>query len=511
VVAGAFVLLVLLPLVSPRITPPKYDEFIVTYDAQRLLECQVPYRDYFSFLPPGTYYLLAAVYAPFGKGSLTIARYASFAVIIASWLFLWGALKKSGWKARDALWVSLTFPVCWYPFWPVMSHHWTAYLCFVVFLWAVADGRWVADRRGLWAVGAIVGASIATLQTEAAYVAIGATALLTLSPKEGPPSGLMRAWCHLGLGAVAVLALAYGPLLLLGAGPNMVHDLLVWPARNYNQPGNDNARLVLEDLPVRLGRLWFEPIGLSAPMRMIVACSGTLMHVLLLLSAVVVLCATVLVLFGALRAKSWKSPFGAAACAITIAGCVLYLKGRPDWLHGLYHLAAIGSVWLVALAHVEGRVFLRRAIVIGAAVLVLSGGLHDLRRSLANPPGWTDLTDVDRRVREYKVNRFLRDPENVAPGETVVALPEGGEVYLYGPRPAIGFTLLFPLDAGLNDLEDHARAARDMERNRPRWVVLRPDTEKGFLDQRSPIGRILGKKYIRKGVLGAAVLYERRP
>ena len=33
---------------------------------------------------------------------------------------------------------------------------------------------------------------------------------------------------------------------------------------------------------------------------------------------------------------------------------------------------------------------------------------------------------------------------------------------------AVGFTLLFPLQAGLNVMADHARAARDLERNRPR-------------------------------------------
>ena len=53
------VALFLLPLVSSSIVYPKWDEFIVSFDAQRILNGQIPYRDFFNFIPPGIFYFLA--------------------------------------------------------------------------------------------------------------------------------------------------------------------------------------------------------------------------------------------------------------------------------------------------------------------------------------------------------------------------------------------------------------------------------------------------------------------
>ena len=509
-VGAVLVLALLIPLISPLITPPKYDEFIIVYDAQRLVNGQVPFRDYFSFLPPGTYYLLALAYLPFGGGSLTVARYATLGFVLTGWWLLWMGLRRSGWPAAEALPLSLMYPMCLYPFWPVPSHHWVALLCCAAFFWAVAGGNWARTTRGHVLVGALVGAALAVLQTEGIYLALASAVLLALAFKDGTRGPIVRGALSGGLGAASVLALAYGPLLLLGAGPAMVQDLLVWPARNYNKPGNDNARLLLEDLPVRFQRLWSESLDLGQPMRAAVASAGALMLVLLLLATVACLACALAVLAHAGRARTLPPPASSAACAVTLAACFLYMKGRPDLLHMLYPLAAGGGLWLLALGGIPERVNLRKAVVLSAGILVLSGALYHGRRPLAHAPGLGELVDVDGPVRDYVVNRFLRDPKVLPIGESVAAFPEGGEVYLYGPKPATGFTLLFPLDAGLNDLGDHERAAQEMKKNRPLWIILRPDMEKGFLDQASPVGRMLAEQYIRRGGLGAAVLYQRK-
>ncbi len=184
----------LLPLVSPVLTPPKYDEFIIAYDAQRLLNGQVPHRDYFSFVPPVTSYLLAAAYAPFGGGSLTVARYASLTLVLMGWLALGGALRRSGWSPREALLLSSLFPVSFYPFWPVASHHWVALALWATFLWVAAEKRWMASSPGKFAAGALVGAAFGTLQTDAVCLAAAAAALLALEARGDPVPRRIKGW-----------------------------------------------------------------------------------------------------------------------------------------------------------------------------------------------------------------------------------------------------------------------------------------------------------------------------
>ena len=91
-VPAACVALFLLPLVSSSIVYPKWDEFIVSFDAQRLLNGQVPYRDFFNFIPPGIFYFLAAAGSIFGRVTLTVSRYASLLLILGNWALFRAAL-----------------------------------------------------------------------------------------------------------------------------------------------------------------------------------------------------------------------------------------------------------------------------------------------------------------------------------------------------------------------------------------------------------------------------------
>ena len=72
--AGAIFLLSFLYLcIFRHYTDMDPDEGIVLQGAQRILAGQVPYRDFFSFYTPGSYYALALVFRIFGS-SLAVAR-----------------------------------------------------------------------------------------------------------------------------------------------------------------------------------------------------------------------------------------------------------------------------------------------------------------------------------------------------------------------------------------------------------------------------------------------------
>ncbi len=80
ILGGALALLT----VSPVINPPKWDEFIVIYDAHRVATGQVPYRDFFNFIPPGVFFALAVMSKAAGGTTLTLGRYAALMVVLAT-------------------------------------------------------------------------------------------------------------------------------------------------------------------------------------------------------------------------------------------------------------------------------------------------------------------------------------------------------------------------------------------------------------------------------------------
>src|ERR1700755_2144768 len=53
-----------------RATQIDLDEGIILQGAQRILDGQVLYRDFFSFFTPGSYYLLALIFRIFGNSYL---------------------------------------------------------------------------------------------------------------------------------------------------------------------------------------------------------------------------------------------------------------------------------------------------------------------------------------------------------------------------------------------------------------------------------------------------------
>lgn len=504
-IASVAVALFLVPLVSPVIDYPKWDEYIVVYDAQRVLDGAVPYRDFFNFIPPGTFYLLAALFAPFGKATLTVARYAALVVTLLNWLVLWAALARAGWHRCRALALSLVYPLCIYPFWPVVSHHWLVHTACMGFLFLAAGPEEELSARRVMAMGAMAGLAGAFLQTEMLYIAAAGAVIVALSARG---RAMWRRGAFFAAGTAVPLAVVFLPLVFLGAGGDMVRDLLIWPSRNYSRTGNDNARFLLDDVPIRLDALWSSVHGPHLAIKAILAVAGTALYAALLAAAAAAVVAALWVLVRTLWKQRTPVPLLLAATLLTFLGLGLFLRGRPDWLRLVYLSSLVLGAWAVAAGrHLGQKIWARRVILVWALFTLAAGGLYQGRWIWSHwPEGW-ELTDVDRPVRDSVVNRWLRSPGVLEPGDTVAAFPEGGEVYLYGAPAAVGYTFFMPLSDGYNSKHDHEIAAAQMEKNRARWVLLTPDLEKAYLDPASAVGRLLLDKYERKGTVGGAVVY----
>lgn len=499
----------LLPQVSAIVNPAKWDEYIVVFDAQRLLNGQVPYRDFFNFIPPGAFYALAGAFSLLGKGSITAARYASLLSVLGGWAFLFGALLRAGWSRGRALVLSLVFPVCLYPFWAVVSHHWLAALCAMAFLWAAAGAAPAFPPGRAFVLGLIAGLAAIFLQTDGIYLGILGGLLLLVNRDV---AGALKRVAAFAAGWIVPVAGAFLPLVFLGAGPDIVRDILLWPSRNYSHAGNDNARFPFEDLPTRLHAMWNPLPGPHGPWQWVpFAAAGTVLYACVLVAFLGMLALALAALVKILRERKLTSPFLTAACLVTFLGLGLFLRGRPDWLHTIFLSAFLLALWFVTIGLTGfGGDRLKRVIVVFFIVTLAAGALYQDRRAWFHVPTLGELANADAPVEDSAVNRFLHDPANLPPGSTVAAFPEGGEVYLYGVPPAVGYTFFTPLSWDYNTMKDHEIVARQIVKNRPLWILVTPDLERDYLDRTSPVGRLMRKDYERSGTVGNAVLYRRK-
>ena len=502
------VVLFLVPLVSPAVVHPKWDEFIYAFDSQRILNGQVPYRDFFNFIPPAVYYVLAAIALPFGQVTLTIARYTSLVVVLINWMLLRKVLELANWSRIHALLLSLIYPICIYPFWPVYSHHWLVHLASMVFLWLlVAPAMRERDVVRSFLVGLCAGFAGLVLQTEALYLAAGSVALLLL---EARGRRLPARAAAMGAGWAAPILGGYLPLLAAGAGRDMIRDLVFWPLTHYSAEGNDNARTLLSDLPIRLRVLWEGADWRTDLWRTIpIVLSGSVLYLLLLLATLAVVVAAFVAFGRALKQHSFRNPQEGMAILVTVLILGIFPLGRPDWLRFLFLFIFVLALWLVVWGQV-GVSGAARRIIVGTAIALLAAGiLYQSRWVWYRLPTVQELTDVDFPVREDSLNRWLHSPGVLGPGDTVAALYEGGEVYLYGTKPAIGYTFFTPLSEHYNSLRDHEMVAKQMQENRPRWVLMPMALTGDFLDPASPVGELIRQDYREVGQIDGTAIYSR--
>lgn len=504
------VILFLLPLVSPLVVHPKWDEFIYAFDSQRLLMGQIPYLDFFNFTPPGIFYFLAGVALPFGRVTLTLARYTSMGVILVNWTFLRIALKQAGWTKSDSLLLSLVYPICVYPFWPVISHHWLVHAACFGFLVVITSARLeTAPFKRAVLMGLCAGIGGVVLQTEGLYLTLGCLTLLLL---ENQNRDILKTVLGFLTGIATPLVTAYLPLLLAGAGSSMIHDLIIWPAANYSARGNDNARPILDDLSIRLQAIWSSVHLNGYTWRtLLIDISGTALYILLLLIVLAVLIGVCFELIKTIRSRTFESPKAGMAILVTFLILGIFPVGRPDWLRFLFFFIFIVALWLIVWVDKGLAVKRRRIIVVIALCVLIAGSIYQSRWILYRLPHCWELTDVDRPARESPVNRWLHLPGVIRPGDSVAALFEGGEVYLYGTPPAIGYTYFTPLSEKYNNLNDHEQVASEMIKNKPRWVLMPISLESDYLDKASPVGRLIRQKYIRRGRIGSEAIYELIP
>ncbi len=211
------------------------DEGLALQGAQRILQGQVLYRDFFSFYTPGSYYWLALLFRIFGSsilvGRAALMVYGGLFSVLTYLLARRVCTRSNALLAVvPALLVSL--PGCF-----VVFHGWDSTLWALLALYCAV--RLLETRRWTWAfaTGSLAAAACLVEQSRGCGLVIGLGAgFLILVAKDGLESWRWREnLAALMVGSALPVLGTLGYFARHGALGPMMADLM-WPLRHYSAP-----------------------------------------------------------------------------------------------------------------------------------------------------------------------------------------------------------------------------------------------------------------------------------
>ena len=214
------------------------DESVHLYEAKRILDGEVLYRDVFNFITPGWFYLMAALFHVFGV-SMATARIAMAVMHGLTATLSYLTCRRLGVR-RGLSWLpALAYLVIAQSAWPITSQHWVTALLTAALLYVCAGRR---RERAAWALwpGIILGLLIGVQQQRGLFVGVGlfawliGDAVLRLWFRAREPSeSLAKEMIALAAGALLSLLPLLAPSII-GAGIDRAwYALVTFPVFNY--------------------------------------------------------------------------------------------------------------------------------------------------------------------------------------------------------------------------------------------------------------------------------------
>jgi 4-amino-4-deoxy-L-arabinose transferase-like glycosyltransferase len=226
-----FSVLFLLPFLNFTILFP--DEGITLQGAQRILDGQVLYRDFFTFYTPGSYYWTALRFRLLGSsffaGRIVLLVYGG---VISVALYMLARRVCSRWIAALTAYLFLVIGL---PYRFLVLHNWDSTVLAVLALYAAV--RWAESSHPAWAfaTGTLVSLTCLFEQSKGAGLVVGLALGLLLLARYGRRSGLFRRvnlrMLLAGLAWPALLTFVYF------ASQQCLHQMVedwLWPLGHYS-------------------------------------------------------------------------------------------------------------------------------------------------------------------------------------------------------------------------------------------------------------------------------------
>ncbi len=452
------------------------DEFTFMSDALRIVRGEAIYRDFFQFMSPLPFWLLAAAYLLAGPSLLMTHVIQTLLVWVAA-LLAWAIARHLG-AGRWTAWLP-GFAVAFglYPHYVGYNHHWVALPLVLGALWA-GLGAIATSRPRRWAAaGVLAGLTFVTIWIDGVVLLIAMAPFPVLAAwlaGEGQRSGLRQAGAFVAGFAVppALAALIFTAQGGLGMA---LYDIFVWPLTFYRGGGGINDLAFATDFPTIL-----------LPVKALPGWYGRLLHYVLLYFffavAAVLAAGWGLGLFSRRWLRGPGLREGEAALGLVALAALGFLalstRGRADFVHvcmylapALIFLTALVPRWAARFPEPDLG-FLRVLPAAALAAFGLTGALMVAKGIAADPATWRSLASPDARMRETPIIAWLRD--HARPGDRMVAMPAGGFYYFYGPPPATRNPYILPPERGYTPEAEWREVGAEIARHRPRFVVVAP-------------------------------------
>jgi hypothetical protein len=221
------------------------DESFFLYEAKRIRQGQVMYRDFFQFVAPAAWYFQALLFRIFGTDIAT-ARVSTAVLHALTVAATYAGARRLGVRRELALIPPFAYVALCQPAWGEVSPHWYSTFLIAVLLLVAIPGAWAWRARASFAIGALVGALIVTQQQKGVITAGGIAALfvadallsrLYAAPRPVPLLAQL-AWLAAGVALIAGTSML---AMIAAAGWRPVFDdLVLYPIREYR--GATSAR-----------------------------------------------------------------------------------------------------------------------------------------------------------------------------------------------------------------------------------------------------------------------------
>lgn len=217
------------------------DESNFLYEAKRIRDGEVMYRDFFQFGAPGASYAMALLFWAFGT-TMATARIGT-AVVHGLTAVLTYATGRAL-RVRPALAVlpPVAYIALCQPAWHVASWYWFGTLVMTLLVLALVRGPWASRPRWTVVPGLLTGLLIAAQHQRGLPTAAGVVALLVIDHLIDLRYGTTASWRSLAtrlFSFLAGVALIDGPLLLifvaLAGSETLWNDLVRFPLENYHR------------------------------------------------------------------------------------------------------------------------------------------------------------------------------------------------------------------------------------------------------------------------------------
>jgi hypothetical protein len=200
--------------------------------ARRILEGQVPYRDFWSMYAPGSYTVLAAAFAVFGR-QLIVSNILGSLTALASVL----AYHRVVLRVAPPRIAGLSAVLVAIAFWSASySDGFTSYPAASLLIWCavicLANYARGGSRPMLVSIGLCLGGAAVFKHDIAGYASI-ATAFALLAIPGQPWATRLRAVAAVAAIVVAIVAAALWVLWRAGAGSDLMRDLVVFPLTDF--------------------------------------------------------------------------------------------------------------------------------------------------------------------------------------------------------------------------------------------------------------------------------------